>query len=125
MRRMAHRARDADIDVIRVLLKACIRHNLAQVVTLRAEPIGTVRCEIRIREQVRNRAPGRGRLADFVTAFQDVHPLRSMWTIRSCPAKFAIVVGVMAISTENPRSHGAAGSDSIQQQHLTSQARLW
>src|ERR1700739_5112349 len=47
-----------------------------------------------------------------------------MRTVRARPAKFAIVVAVVAVRAENLRAHRTSRRDSIQVQHVRKQAGL-
>src|SRR5271165_4563651 len=111
MRIVTDRTRDA--VVINVILVPAPRdrlHDHVEVVTLGAHSVGTVNGQIGQRIQVDRDGSSRAArsLTAFVVALEDVPILRAMRTVRSGAAKFAVVVTVVAIGTQDLRAHRPA-----------------
>ena len=121
---MARGTRETIIDMARVLAEAGIREDLRQVVALRAERVRTVYAEIGAGIEVDDQHSRAGSLAEFVAAFQNVCPLRTMRTIRTGAPKFAIVIAVVAIGAENLHRHASSQGHPVQIQHIAQQAGL-
>lgn len=114
VRAVAGRATEPGIDVERVLGKTRVLHDVGEVVAFRAHRIRPIRAEVGIREQVRDRPARPRRLAELITAFKDVLPLRSMRTDGASASEFAAVVAAVAIGAEDLRTHGTALCSAIQ-----------
>ena len=107
VRRVAGGATETSVDMPPVLGKAGVLDDVGEVVTLPAQRIRTVRAEVGSREQVGDQLTRRGSLAEFIAAFEDVVPLRSMGADGAGASEFAVVVAVVAIGAENASSHRA------------------
>lgn|SRR5437016_3116175 len=121
---MAGGTREAVINVAGVFAKARVAQDLVEVMALAAQRIGSVNCEVWIGEKVCQQLARSWSLADLVATLQNVDKFRPVGTIRPGAAKFAIVLAIVAVSTEDAKSHGARGAGPIQIQHLAAQARL-
>ena len=91
-----------------VLVPACIRDNVTEIVTLATHRIRALDAQVGVRVQVRDQLPRRGRLAELVVSLEDVLKRRSMRTAWTYSAKFPIVVAVVAIAAEGLGAHRTA-----------------
>ena len=81
---MASRTGEAGIDVIKVLLKAGVLHDLVgQIVALAAEPVGPVHTQIGVGEKVGNILTGCRSLAELISSVQNVCPLGAVRSVRT------------------------------------------
>ncbi len=120
---VTNRTSETGVDVAGVLRELGIGEE-TQVMALTAHCIGAVHAEVGIAIEVGDELSGGDGLVEFVAALEDVSPLGSVWTVRSGAAEFAIVVGVMAVGTEDLVSHGPARSKSIEIEHIRHQTGL-
>jgi len=124
VRYMTGGTREAIINMTGVVAEAGICENLRQVVALAAHGVGAIDAQIGTGIQIRQKPTWGCRLAKFVAAFQNVTESRSVRTVRTDAAEFAIVVAVVTVGTQDARTDGARGIGSIQIQHLAAQAGL-
>lgn len=124
MRGMARRAGKPVIDVPGVFAETRIGDNGTQIVTFSTKRIRPIHAEIWIGVEIGNGLTRSRSLAEFITAFQDVGPSRTMRPIRPQTSKLAIVITVMAIGAENLRPHAASLSGAVQIEHAREQAGL-
>lgn len=75
MSRMAGGASKPIINMSGVLAEAGIGQDLAEIVTLRAQGVGTVDRQVRIGEQVHDGSSRRCRLAEFIMPFEQMQVL--------------------------------------------------
>src|SRR5437870_4184872 len=109
---MAGGTREAVINVAGVFAKARVAQDLVEVMALAAQRIGSVNCEVWIGEKVCQQLARSWSLADLVATLQNVDKFRPVGTIRPGAAKFAIVLAIVAVSTEDAKSHGARAAGS-------------
>ena len=107
VRSVTYRTGEAGVDMALVLGETGICHDLAQIVAFAAHRVRPVHAEVGVREQIRDQLTRCDRLAEFVSAFQNVGPLGSMRTVRARASELAIVVAVVAVGAENARAHTA------------------
>jgi hypothetical protein len=92
---VAGRAREAGVDVQRVLAEAGVGQNRRQIVTFPAQGVGTRYTQIRIREQIHDGLARLRRLAELITAFQNVREFGTVRPVRPSAAELAIVVAII------------------------------
>ena len=125
MRSVADRAREAVLrNVEAVLRPAGIGHDVIQIVAFRAHRVRPLRADIGRRKRVRDRATGRGGLAELIIPFQDVRVDRTVGPVWPGAAKFAVIVAGVAIGAEDLGAHEPRGHRTILIQHIRKQARL-
>src|SRR5215469_14402467 len=124
MRAVADGTGEPVVNVAGVFLEAGVGGDVAQVMTLGAQSVVAAGGEIGWKIQIRNRQTGRWRLAHIVAPLENVRILRSVRTIGSRAAGFAIVVAVVAVRAENAGAHGAALAVAIQFEQVGAQAGL-
>lgn len=117
------RASEAGVHVASVLRELGVGEE-TQVVALAAHSVRTVHAEVGIAVEVGDELTGRDSLTEFVAAFENVSPLRSVRAVRSGAAEFAIVVSIVAVGTEDLVSHGAARSKAVEIEHIGHQTGL-
>ena len=132
MCRVAYRAGESGIDVKRVLAEARIRHDVIQVMALRAQRIRSSRGWVDDRRQLilysrsrtRRGRQARGHLAELVTPLQNMRELRAVRPVRPGAAEFAIVVAIMTVGAKNARCNRTPRGAAIQIPHELKQAWL-
>ncbi len=72
--------------------------NLRQVMTFRAHRVRPRHAQVRSRKQVCNHPTWGHSLTEFISALQQVQPPGAMRTVGSGAAKFAVIVGVVAVA---------------------------
>src|SRR5271165_1920734 len=93
---------------VRVVLDpAGVGQYLRQIVALGAHGIRAIHAEVGIGKSIGDESPGNRRLTELVVTFQDVEIGRSVGTVGTVSSKFAVVVAVMAVGTEDARPGGA------------------
>ncbi len=103
------RAGKSGVDVEGVLTEAGVRHDVGKVVTLGAQRIRTACRWIHDRRKKildRRSRSGGGRkawsyLAELVAPLQNMGEARTVRSVWSAAAEFAVVVAVVAVGTEN------------------------
>lgn len=122
---MANRTSETSINVVAVLVPACIRDDIIEVMTLATHRIGALDAQIRVGIQVGNQLSGRGRLVKLVVALEDVLKRGSVRPAGTHSAKFPVIVTVMAITAEGLGSHRTpVRCAAAQIQHRRQQAGL-
>lgn len=125
MRSVADGAGEAVLrNVEAVLRPAGVGHDVIQIVAFRAHRVRPLRADIGRWKRVRDRATGRGGLAELIIPFQDVRIDRTVRPVCPGAAKFAVIVAGMAIGAEDLRAHEPRGGGAILIQHIRKQARL-
>ena len=128
---VAYRAREAILFYVAgVLAEAGVIQDLIKVVAFGAKSIrtaagATLCARVWVREQVGNKVAREWRLAELIPAFEDVRkdgPVRAAW---SRPAKFAIVVAVVAVRAKNASGHDATRCLTVKIDQIRAQAGLW
>ena len=108
MSRVAHRAGESILRHVAVVLwPARVRQNSTQVVAFGAHRIRPLRAQVRRWIRVGDHPAWYRRLACLIVSFQYVRVDRTVWAHRTSPnpAEFPVVVAVVAVGAENPRSH--------------------
>lgn len=96
---VARRARKSIVDMTRVFCEAAVGQYLCEVVALAAQRVRTRIAQIGIGKEVCNRTTWDCSLAELITTFEKVIPLRTMRSVWAHTAEFTIIVAVVAIST--------------------------
>lgn len=110
VRRVADRTGEAILrNVIAVLEEAGVSHHIAQIMALRAHPIGSVKSKVWIRKRVGDQCAGSGGLTELIVVLKNMRVDRTVRTVRPRSAKLAIVVAVVAIGAENLEAHQTGG----------------
>src|SRR5208282_25623 len=100
MRSVANGAREAVVDMQRVLRETGVRDDVGQIVALAAQRVRAIHAQIRIRIEIRDQLARRRRLTGHVLTLENMCPLRPMRTIGTRTPEFTIVVAVVAIAAE-------------------------
>ena len=124
MGRVTGRAGEAGVDVRRMLPEAGVGDDLAEVMALRAESIGTVRAQVGIGIQVCDQLARHDGLAGFVTAFQNMGESGTVRPVRTGAPEFPIVIAVVAIGAEDAVSHQTAFGRAVKIEHVAQQTWL-